>query len=185
MAGNPKLRFNSASSDRLNVKGLYRLSVQIGKKAVTHSFYVIRRLSEEVILGFDFIQTHHLNYSTMTRNFSWKSEAKWGSGRLKVSEQRVLSPLSVTMIKANVRTDSGLMPAPGTPCLIHVIHPESPLIRSDSVMVHTDDYGNVRIPVTNCSPEELELQRNDLVGFVENLEDCDLRELNSCLCHSS
>ena len=29
----PKLRFKSAGSDRLNVKGLYRLSVQIGKKA--------------------------------------------------------------------------------------------------------------------------------------------------------
>ena len=83
----PKLRFNSASSDRLDVKGLYRLSVGIGKKAVTHSFYVICRLSEEMILGFDFIQTDHLNFCTTTRNLSWNSEAKWGSGRLKVSEQ--------------------------------------------------------------------------------------------------
>jgi hypothetical protein len=174
----PKLRFKSAGSDCLDVKGFYRLSVRIGKKTVTHNFYVIRRLSEEVILGFDFIQAHHLNYCTMTKNFSWRSEAKWSAGRLKVSEQKILSPLSVTMVKANVRTESGLMPAPGTPCLINVIHPESPLIRSDPVMVHSDDYGNVRIPVTNCSPEELELQRNDFVGFVENLEDCDMRELN-------
>ena len=45
-------------------------------------------------------------------------------------------------------------------------------------MVHTDDFGNVRIPVTNCSPEELELQQNDFMGFVENLEDCHMRELN-------
>ena len=61
------------------------------------------------------------------------------------------SELANVPIKANVPTESGLMPAPGTACLINVIHPESPLIRSISVMVHTDDFGNVRIPVTNCS----------------------------------
>ncbi len=41
-----------------------------------------------------------------------------------------------------------------------------------------DSQGQVTVAVKNCSPLDLELQRNNFIGSVENVQDCEAREVN-------
>jgi hypothetical protein len=44
--------------------------------------------------------------------------------------------------------------------------------------VEPDSLGQVTVAVKNCAPTELELNRNDFVGNIENVENCETREIN-------
>jgi hypothetical protein len=44
--------------------------------------------------------------------------------------------------------------------------------------VQPDSQGQVTVAVKNCSPINLELQHNDFIGSVENVQDCETREVN-------
>jgi hypothetical protein len=44
--------------------------------------------------------------------------------------------------------------------------------------VQHDSQGQVTVAVRNCSPVDLELQWNDFIGSVENVENCETREIN-------
>ena len=41
-----------------------------------------------------------------------------------------------------------------------------------------DNQGQVTVAVKNCSPLDLDLHRNDFIGSVENVQDCETREIN-------
>ncbi len=41
-----------------------------------------------------------------------------------------------------------------------------------------DSLGQVTVAVKNCAPTDLELNRNDFVGSIENIENCETREIN-------
>jgi len=44
--------------------------------------------------------------------------------------------------------------------------------------VEPDSLGQVTVAVKNCAPTELELNKNDFVGSIENVENCETREIN-------
>ena len=131
-------RCTSASGDKLEVIGKFDFELTIGKRKFTHPFYVIKNLNRDLIIGFDLIQAHHLNYSTESKSFSWKNEGKWHKGHLKVWERQVLPPLSVATIRVGVRTDSGHSPLEGAPCLVDIVSPASPLITGAPTLVQVD-----------------------------------------------
>ena len=56
--------------------------------------------------------------------------------------------------------------------------PESPLISGALTLAQPDQFGNTIVQVINCSPIEMEINRKDFIDFVENLEDCEMKELN-------
>ena len=171
-------RFKSASGELLKVTGKFLFSLRVGKKLIQHPLYVVKNLSGDLIIGFDLIQKHHLNYNTESKSFSWKGGGRWSRGQLKVCEKQTLAPLSVSSVRVSVRTDAGHTPSEDIPCLVDIVSPESPLISGAPTLVQPDRYGNAIVQVINCSPIEMEINRNDFIGFVENLEDCDMKELN-------
>jgi hypothetical protein len=44
--------------------------------------------------------------------------------------------------------------------------------------VEPDSLGQVTVAVKNCAPTDLELHRKDFVGNIENIENCETREIN-------
>jgi transposase InsO family protein len=171
-------RFKSAGGELLQVIGKFLFQLKVGKKVIEHPLYVVKNLSGDLILGFDLIQKHHLNYNTETKSFSWKGGGRWSRGQLKVCEKQTLAPLSVSTIRVSVRTDAGHTPSEDVPCLVDIVSPESPLIYGAPTMVQPDRFGNAIVQVINCAPIEMELNRNDFIGFAENLQDCEMKELN-------
>ncbi len=54
----------------------------------------------------------------------------------------------------------------------------SPSHHRGPYLVQPDNQGQITIAVKNCSPVDLELHRNDFIGSVENVQDCETREIN-------
>lgn len=67
--------FKSATGDSLTVKGKYLLEIQIGDRVLKHDFFVVKNLSEKMILGIDFILAHQLSYNIENRTFDWANLA--------------------------------------------------------------------------------------------------------------
>jgi hypothetical protein len=45
-------------------------------------------------------------------------------------------------------------------------------------LIQLDPQGQVPIAVKNCSPVDLQLQRNGFIGSIKNFQDCETGELN-------
>ena len=111
-------RFKGAGDQDLDVQGKFSLPLQVGQKTLSHEFFVIKKLGEELILGIDFMHRHKLNYDTLTKRFSWRREGVWEKGILKVCEARTLSPLSLSLVRVKLLPDNGAPPPSGT-CLLY------------------------------------------------------------------
>ncbi len=66
-----QLQFHLALGDALQVRGVYSISISLLGKTVQHNFCVIKNLSEQVILGADFINRHALAYCPLTTTTHW------------------------------------------------------------------------------------------------------------------
>jgi hypothetical protein len=51
-------------------------------------------------------------------------------------------------------------------------------LRVGLYLVEPDNLGQVTVTVKNCSPNFLELQRNDFIGSLENVQGCETRAIN-------
>ena len=78
-------------------------------------------------------------------------------------------------LKANIRTEGGSSPGEKDLCIANVASGLHPLITGGPYLVQPDNQGQVTFAVKNCSPLDLELQRNDFIGSVENVQDCETR----------
>jgi hypothetical protein len=157
---------------------LYKINLRIDKKFVKHNFYIIPDLNEPLILGIDFIEKHQLWYCPKNKSFTWEGQPNWGQGHLKVCQATVIPPLSVVYLKATIRNEGGSSPGENNLCIANVASGLHPLITGGPYLVQPDSQGQVTVAVKNCSPLDLELQRNDFIGSVENVQDCEAREIN-------
>ncbi len=171
-------KFKSAGGEQLPVRGLYEFNLRIGDKILAHQFYVIPKLNEPLILGIDFIQKHQLWYCLKNRSFAWEGQPNCGQGHLKVCNTTTIPPLSVAYLKASIRTEGGILPGEGNLCVATVASSQHPLVTGGPYLVQPNTQGQITIAVKNCSPVDLELQRNDFIGSIENMQDCEAREVN-------
>jgi hypothetical protein len=176
-------RFKTAGGQPLAVQGRYKFNLKIGPKLLAHEFYVIPDLNKPLILGINFIQKHLLWYCPKNQSFVWEGQPNWGEGHLKVTAATTIPPLSVAFIRATVRTKGGTLPE-GTLCIANVASSSHPLVTGGPYLVQPDNQGQVMIAVKNCSPVNLKLDRNDFIGQVENIQDCEARELNPTYLHA-
>jgi len=129
-------------------------------------------------LGIDFIQQHQLWYCPKNKLFAWEGKPNWGQGHLKVCTATVVPPLSVAYLKATIRTKGGPLPGEGNLCIANIASSLHPLITGGPYLVQPDSQGQITVAVKNCSPVNLELQRNDFIGSVKNVQDCETRKVH-------
>ncbi len=170
--------FRSSGGQPLPVRGLYEFAFTINSKLIKHQCYVIPDLNEPLILGIDFIQQHQLWYCPKNKSFAWDGQPNWGQGQLKIGNATIIPPLSVAYIKATIRTESGSMPPQNNLCIANIASSLHLLITGGPSLVEPDSLGQVTVAVKNCAPTDIELNRNDFVGSIENIEYCETREIN-------
>ena len=101
-----------AGGDSLKVHGSQTVELEIDGKTVKHPFLVIEDLNEPMILGIDFITRHGLNYSPLTREFSWEGQVnKWNQGFCSAIKTEKIAALSSKVIKVNLITTGGRKPS--------------------------------------------------------------------------
>ncbi len=143
-----------------------------------HKCYDIPDLNKPLILGIDFIQKHQLWNCPKNKSFAWDGQPNWGQGHLKVCQATTIPPLSVAYLKATIRTEGGSSPGEGNLCIANVASGLHPLITGGPYLVQPDSQGQVTLAVKNCSPLNLKLHCNNFIGSVENVQDCEAREVN-------
>ena len=171
-------QFRSAGGQNLQVKGKYELPIVMGKKIVSHPFYVVKDLSEPAILGIDFIQQHKLTYCPDKRSFSWNGGSTWHTGTMKLCSTETIPPLTVAQVRVSLLTEGGCLPGPGTPCLANVAMNNRPVLLGGPSLVSPNNIGQAVVQVHNCAPVEITLERGDLLGYIENVSECEMRQLN-------
>jgi hypothetical protein len=171
-------KFKSAGGQPLPVRGQYEFDLKVGNKTLTHQFYVIPDLNEPLILGIDFIQKYQLWYCPKNHSFAWEGQPNWGQGHLKVCNTTIILPLSVAYLKATIRTKGGTLPREGKFCIATVASSQHPLFTGGPYLVQPNTQGQITIAVKNCFPVNLELQQNKFIGSIENIQDCEAREVN-------
>jgi hypothetical protein len=176
MAKSPN--FRSAGGQPLQVRGLYEFALTINSKLIKHQCYVIPDLNQPLILGIDFIQQHQLWYCPKNKSFAWDGQPNWGQGHLKICNATVIPPLSVAYIKASIRTESGSLPASNNLCIANICSSLHLLITGGPYLVEPDSLGQVTVAIKNCALTDLQLNRNHFVGSIENVENCETREIN-------
>jgi len=70
------------------------------------------------------------------------------------------------------------VPCPGNLCIATVASSQHPLVTRGPYLSQPDTQGQITIAVKNCSPVDLELQRNDFIGSIKNIRYCEAREVN-------
>jgi len=170
--------FCSAGGQPLPVRGYYEFNFMIDKKFIKHKCYVIPSLNEPLILGIDFIQQHQLWYCPKNKSFAWEGQPNWGQGHLKVCAATIVPPLSVAYLKATIRTEGGSLPGEGNLCIANIASSLHTLITGGPYLVQPDSQGQITVAVKNCSPVDLELQRNNFISSIKNVQDCETREIN-------
>jgi hypothetical protein len=95
-----------------------------------------------------------------------------------VCNATVIQPLSVAYLKATICTKGGSLPSEGNLCIATVASSIHPLITGGPYLVQPDNQGQVTVAVKNCRPVDLKLQHKDFIGSIENVQDCEAREIN-------
>jgi hypothetical protein len=57
------------------------------------------------------------------------------------------------------------------------IHP----LVTGTVPVQPDSQDQITIAIKDCSPVDLDLERNYFIGCVENVQDCEIQEINQLI----
>ena len=181
---NHQKQFRSAGGQSLKVKGKFLLPLTLGKKTVSHPCYVIKNLSEAAIMGIDFIQQHKLNYCPDKRSFSWKGGTSWTSGLMKLCSTETIPALTVVQVRVNLITDSGYTPSSDHDCLIKVSVNNKPIITGGPALVRPNSVGQAYVRISNCAPTDVTLSRSEILGFIENISDCEKRQINPTFINS-
>jgi len=164
----PHLQFHSASGDALQVRGVYSISISLLGKTVQHNFCVIKNLSEQVILGADFINQHALAYCPLTTTTHWATPSTWESGVARVSALHTVNPFSSSLLPVSLFTASLARPASHTPLLINVISAEFPALSGGPALIQSDQFGKAVVEVFNHGAEPIVLARSTPVAVIEN-----------------
>ena len=171
-------QFRAAGGQELQVQGRFPVKVDVEGREIDHEFYVIKDLNEPMIFGIDFIAKNELNYCASSRVFKWKGQSEWEKGYAKVQSVQTLLPLQASVCKVQVRTESGAKPSSKDTLIVNVSHPDNPLLTGGPYLVSPDDNGLVTVPIYNCSPLSVEIDRNEFIGVIENASTREIREIN-------
>ena len=160
----------SASGNFLEVKGAYTMMMNILGKNIQHRIFVVRNLSEPVILGSDFIHQHQLSYCPIRHVIYWPGGNQWVKGHAQLASEVKLAPFSVQNVKVNLYTEDGARPRQRAPMIINVISVLSPLITGGPALIEADSAGQAIIELYNCGPDTIDLPRKEPIATMENAE---------------
>ena len=163
--------FKTAGKEVLSPKGKYEFQVVVEGQKKTNAFYVINNLSEDVILGMDFIRTHQLTFCPIRNDFSWGSDKTWSTGGMRTTQVEKMEPLSSKVIKVNLLTNIGKIPDVHNPCIATVAVKDYPLFSGGPAIIKPSKEGQSFIEIFNCSPIEKEIPRGSFIGYIEPILD--------------
>jgi hypothetical protein len=171
-------QFKAANGQGLDVRGKYMMNVQVQNKIVQHPFYVISNLSEESILGMDFIRGNKIQFCPVRDEFLWENQTAWTTGVMRTTQQERIGPLNSLPIRINVSTIGGSKPNTDDVIFGTVNVDQRPSLMGGPGLIQADRNGQAWIEVINSSPHEVVLERGLHLGPCERIEQDQLQLLD-------
>jgi hypothetical protein len=88
-------------------------------------------------------------------------------------------PLTSLSLSVSTISSLGLRPAAGVLGLAHVGTSAFPYLNGGPGLVTTDRLGEMMVRINNCSPAELVLPKNSIIGFFEPVNSAAIQELEN------
>ena len=170
--------FRAAGGQKLQISGQVELPISIDNKMVHHPFFLIDNLNEDCILGIDFITNHSLSYNPQSRQFSWPGEKAWVNGIISMAQSDIIPALGTKVVKVNVITDNNTTPTHSTIISACVGSETKPLLTSTPGLASVDQKGQINVLIKNCAPVDIKLDKSEIIGRSENINDCEFTQLN-------
>ena len=77
-----------------------------------------------------------------------------------------------------MNTECGLVTSSGTACIANIGLIDNPYFTGGLYLIQPDKHGVAYLPMFNCAPYVIELQRNKLIAVIENIKGCTYKEVN-------
>ncbi len=157
-----------ASDQQLKTVGLYDMKLTVGNK---HSFSFENSVS---------VNSQPVHAVSPTAPMP-TSDLDLSSSLTSISTLKSVTLPPLTSLSLSVSTISSLdlRPAPGVLGLAHVGTSAFPYLNGGPGLVTTDRLGEMTVRINNCSPAELILPKNSIIGFFEPINSANVQELEN------
>jgi hypothetical protein len=116
------------------------------------------------IIGTDFMHKHKLHYDVQTRQV--KIASIEGDQIVGINEQ-VLPAIASTVITARYKGK----PDPDVNFIATIFAPKNPMLSGMPAVISIDKNNNCKIVIDNCAPYNVTIDRNDIIGLIDNETD--------------
>jgi hypothetical protein len=153
----------AASGDKMSCYGVFKVDLFIKGKRFTHPVNVIQELNENII-RIDFIHAHKLTYDVISRRVKF---AGAGTNSITALKNTVLPAMTSTIIKAKFK---GTRDEKAT-YVANICAPRTPIVSGMPSIVSVDKNNICNMVMENCTPYDITLERDDILGVMETEED--------------
>jgi len=140
-ASSSRQQYHSASGNQLIVKGVYPSKISLLGQTIEHKFCVIKNLSEKVIIGANFINSHALWYCPLLASTTWATPTVWDKGSAWVVSVQTLPPFTSNLVPVQLYTASQARPAPSTNLVINVVAEHFPELSGGPALLQANNFG--------------------------------------------
>ena len=170
---------SGATGSRLESAGRYYMPFKIQNKEFIFPVSVFNNLNEKMILGIDFIVKFSLGYDPTTQSLYWSdTDANWTNANLQCTREITLEPMSNKFVTMNVLDHRKFrIGVPGD--AVAIISSDKHIIQGGPALVTVNKNGQVSMEIFNCSNHQITIDRDTMVGVIENIKNEDtIEEMN-------
>ena len=113
------------------------------------------------------IRDHRLYWNPDSSEFGYGSAPLWHKGHGKTTATVKLAALTCTTIPVQMSTECGLVPSSRTACIANIGLIDNPYVTGGPYLIQPDKHGIGYVPMFNCAPYDMELQRNEFVAVIK------------------
>jgi hypothetical protein len=145
----------AASGNKMHSLGIFEIDLEIKGKKYQHQINLIDQLTDNII-GIDFMHQHKLHYVIQTRQVKI---AGVEFNQIIAIKEQTLPALTLTVItakyKGKVTKDN------------NYISPRTPMLSGMPAIISINKNNNCKIVLDNCTPYNVTISRNDILGIME------------------
>ena len=136
------------------------MNIYVAGKDVKTTVLIVDGLNKEILIGMTLIGAQILHWNPDSREFGWGTAPLWHKGHGKTRATVKLAALTCTTVPIQMNTECGLVPSSGMACIANIGLIDNPYVTGGPYLIEPDKHGVAYVPMFNCAPYDIELQRN-------------------------
>ena len=166
-----------AENAKLEVKGVYPLTLKIGNRARTLPVYVVKSMTQKCILGIDAIHSFGLIYDGYKKEVRFNGPDLFDRESLKLRQKVTLKAFEVKCVEVLIPQTWQNQEIRNHRAIAMIHHESFPYLTGpDGLISLNKEIATIKLK--NCSPFEAEFEAKETIGFVENLGDLGIFSVN-------